>query len=379
MTNPVNGGATRTFQPGSPILTLDSPFGTSPANAPQLIYEIAPDRKERDVWQWNFDVQRELPGAIVLDVGYVGSKTTHSANSIQGINEAQPSMNTNFQSRRPYPFFYDPANPNAGVQQLGTLVLFDSSSNQHYQALQVRANKQFGRGFAFGVSYTYSKADGDGEDGGNENANRQVANDRAGSRGLTAFNMTHNAVMNFVWEIPFGKSLHGVPGFLLKGWQTNGIISLRTGFPFTPVEGSGDLNTGGDGDPVRPDRLQDGRLSDPTRQQWFNTQAFQRATCNITSRPDLCHWGNSGRNILFSPGQRNLDGSLFKNFSATERVKVQFRAELFNALNTPYFGAPNASLFVSNTAIVPDAPQAGQITTLRGAMRIIQFGLKVSY
>ena len=76
---------------------------------------------------------------------------------------------------------------------------------------------------------------------------------------------------------------------------------------------------------------------------------------------------------------RNLDGSLFKNFSATERVKVQFRAELFNALNTPYFGAPNASLFVSNTAITPDAPQAGQITTLRGAMRIIQFGLKVSY
>ncbi len=206
-----------------------------------------------------------------------------------------------------------------------------------------------------------------------------MANDRAGSRGLTAFNLTHNAVLNFVWEIPFGRTLHGAPGFVLKGWQANGIVSLHTGFPFTPVVGAGDLNTGGDGDPVRPDRLQDGRLSDPTRQQWFNPQAFQRVSCNIASRPDLCHYGNAGRNILISPGQRNLDASIFKNFSITERVKTQFRTELFNAFNTPYFGQPTNIGFVSNQSIVPDAPQAGQITNLRGSMRILQFGLKISF
>src|SRR5882724_481632 len=372
-------GTARVFRQGSPIFTLDSPFGSNPANGPQMVYMFQPDRKERDVWQWNFDIQRELPGSIVLDVGYVGSKTTHSANNILGINEALPSLNSSFQSRRPYPFYYDPAVPSAGLQPLGIVEEFNASSNQHYQGLQTRVNKQFSKGIAFGLSYTYSKANGDGEDGGNENAGRQVANDRAGSRGLTAFNLTHNAVLNFVWEIPFGRTLHGAPGFVLKGWQANGIISLHTGFPFTPVVGAGDLNTGGDGDPVRPDRLQDGRLSDPTRQQWFNPQAFQRVSCNIASRPDLCHYGNGGRNILTSPGQRNLDTSIFKNFSITERVKTQFRTELFNALNTPYFGQPTNIGFVSNQSIVPDAPQAGQITTLRGSMRIIQFGLKITF
>jgi len=379
LTVPVAGGATRMFSPGASVYTLDAPFGATPTLGPQIAYLIQPDRKERDVWQWNFDIQRELPGGAVLDVGYVGSKTTHSANSVGGINEAQPSLNTNFQALRPYPFFYDPASPALGLQQLGQLQEFDASANQHYQALQVKVSRQFKNGFAAGLAYSYSKANGDGEDGGNENGGRQIAANRANSRAVTSFNLTHNAVINFVWDVPFGKTLHGVPGVLLKGWQTNGIISLRTGFPWTPTEGSNDLNTGGDGDPVRPDRLQDGRLSNPTRQLWFNPQAFQRTSCNIASRPDLCHFGSAGRNIMTSPGQRNLDGSVFKNFVVNERVKLQFRTELFNAFNTPYFGQPTNIGFVSNQSIVPDAPNQGQITNLRGSMRVIQFGLKVIY
>jgi hypothetical protein len=316
---------------------------------------------------------------MVLDVGYVGSKTTHSANSYENFNSPSPSTDTNFQARRPFPTVYDPATPELGIQALGRVTLFDASSNQHYNGLQTRLDKRYSKGVSVGVSYTYSKANGDGEDGGNESAFRQVANDRAGSRGRTLFDITHNAVINFVWEIPFGKTLHGVPAVALKGWQLNGIISLRTGFPFTPTVGGNDLNTGGDGSPIRPDRLQDGRLSDPSRQRWFDPTAFQRVTCNVPNRPDLCHYGSAGRNILTSPGQQNLDGSISKNFSITERVKAQFRSEFFNALNTPYFGQPNNLGFVSTTSIVPDAPRVGEVTNLRGAMRIIQFGLKVSF
>ena len=115
----------------------------------------------------------------------------------------------------------------------------------------------------------------------------------------------------------------------------------RTGFPWTPTVGFNDLNTGGDGTPVRPDRLQDGRLDNGNRARWFDPFAFQRVTCNIPNRPDLCHYGSAGRNIMTSPGQQNLDFSLFKNFRVTERFKVQFRAEAFNITNTPYFGQPN--------------------------------------
>ena len=191
--------------------------------------------------------------------------------------------------------------------------------------------------------------------------------------------MTHNAVIHFVYELPFGKTWKGVPGVLLKGWQTNGIVSLRTGFPFSATVPAGDLNTGNDGSPVRPDRLADGRRDNPSRQLWFDPTAFQRVTCNIPSRQDLCHYGSAGRNILVSPGQHNLDGSAFKNFNITERFKLQFRGELFNALNTPFFGQPNNLSFVSATSVVPDGPRVGEIRSLRSAMRIIQFGLKLYF
>ena len=99
----------------------------------------------------------------------------------------------------------------------------------------------------------------------------------------------------------------------------------------------------------------------------------------IPSRQDLCHFGNSGRNILDTPGQRNLDFSAFKDFPFTERYSLQFRAEFFNALNTPYFGAPNNLGFASVNSIVPDAPRVGEIRSLRSNMRIIQFALKLYF
>lgn len=369
---------TRQFRPGSTVLTLNDPFAGARQSRPVGVRMIQQDRKDRDVWQWSFDIQRELPSSMSLTIGYVGSKTTHSANGWESFNAAPPSPDTNFQARRPYQWFYDPATPERGVQSLGRIAPFDASANQHYHGLQTRLEKRFGSGLAFGVSYTYSKASGDGEDGGNESPGWQM-NDRASSRGRTAFDITHNAVIHFVYELPFGRNLKGVAGAFLKGWQTNGILSLRTGFPFTPRVSAGDLNTGNDGSPVRPDRLQDGRLEDPTRKLWFDPLAFQRVTCNIPSRPDLCHYGNAGRNILVAPGQRNLDGSAFKNFIITERVRVQFRGELFNATNTPYFGEPSNLSFISPTSVVPDGPRVGEIRSLRAPMRIVQFGLKVYF
>lgn len=379
ITDAVPGQPTRMFRAGLPVLTLNDPFVGSFATPPISVWRLEPDRRERDVWQWSFDIQRELPASMLLTVGYVGSKTSHSANSYENYNGALPSPNTNFQSRRPVQQFFDPYEPQKGIQTLGRIFAFDSYSNQHYHGIQTKLERRYSQGLSFGVSYAYSKANGDGEDGGNEGAQRQVALDRAGSRGRTAFDLTHNAVVHFVYEIPFGKKLTGIPGAVLKGWQTNGIFSFRTGFPFTPTVGGNDLNTGGDGTPIRPDRLRDGRLDNASRDLWYDPTAFQRVNCNIASRPDLCHYGNSGRNILVSPGQRNIDFSLFKNFRITERVKLQFRGEAFNAFNTPFFGQPNNLGFVSLASITPDAPRVGEIRSLRAAMRVMQLGLKISF
>ena len=366
---------TRKYRAGVPVLTLNDPFqATNPP--PTSVVMAPPDVRDGDVWKWNFDIQRELPHSIAWTIGYVGNKGTHTGNSVGNFNDALPSSNTDVQSRRPFQQYYDPALPQFGVQTVSTIRYLDSYGNSFYHALQTKVDKRFAKGLSMGAAYTFSKANGDGEAGGNEGVAYQDPRNRAASRGLFRFDQTHVFVAHYVWELP-GAHLRGPLKFVLGGWQSNGILSLRSGFPFTVSEGAGDLNIGSG--PARPDRIQDGRLDNPTRALWYNPAAFQRATCNIPSRPDLCHYGNSGVGILRDPSQRNLDFSLFKNFEFSERMKLQFRAEAFNAFNTPYFGDPNNISFASINSITPDAPRVGEVRSLRTSLRIVQFGLKLFF
>ena len=310
----------------------------------------------------------------------MGSKNTHVSDNVDGVNGAPPTfLDSNTQGNRPNQFYFDPNVPELGAQSLGRVRLYDAYGNGFYHGLLTRLEKKYSSGLAFGVSYSYSKAWGDGEDSGGSGSARQNPFDRVGSRARRAFDLTHSMVVNYVWEVPFGSNLTGAAGALLKGWQTNGIVTLRSGFPFYPRVGNSDLNTGGDGNPIRPDRIADGRIDNATRELWFDPQAFQRVSCRIPDRPDICHFGNSGKNILNSPPQKSVDFSIFKNFTVTERIGVQLRTELFNALNSPWFGTPRNIGFVGNDTVVPNASRMGEITSLRSDMRIIQFGLKVMF
>ncbi len=368
---------TRQYRAGQPILTLNDPFlqrtGSAATIRPVNLLYIPPDYVDGDVWKWSFDIQRELPGQIAMTVGYVGSKGSHAGNSIGNFNQAPPSSNTNIQARRPYPQFFDPATPERGVQAIGNIRYIDSFGETFYHGLQMKLDKRFARGLAFGLAYTLSKAHGDGENGGQEGASFQDPLDRRSNRGRYRFDQRHNFVGHYLWELP-GQGLKGPARFIVGGWQMNGIVSLRSGFPFTI--GGGDLNTGGT---VRPDLVGDAHLSSPTRDLWYNPQAFQRVSCNIPSRPDLCHYGSAGYNILEAPGQTNFDLSLFKNFHVNEQVNVQFRVEAVNAFNTPYFGTPGGIGFTGVDQITPNAPRMGEIRGLTTPMRIMQFGLKLSF
>ena len=378
--NPYNV-QTRIYRADSNQIMLDDPLftkggGAAAAGRAVNVLMIPPDYNDGGVYKWSFDVQRELARDLVVTVGYVGTKGVHTGNSIGNFNNPDPSTNTNFQSRRPYQQFYDPALPQRGVQTLGNIRYIDSFGNSFYHGLQMKADKRYGAGLAFGVAYTFSKAHGDGENGGQEGVTWQNPRDRLGSRGRFRFDQTHNFVAHYVWEIPTGN-LQGPLKWALAGWQTNGVLSLRSGFPFSVTQGSGDLNTGAT---VLPDRLGDGnRGDDATRALWYDPSAFQRVTCNLPARPELCHYGSAGINILESPGQQNLDFSIYKNFSVTETARVQFRTELFNAFNSPYFGQPNNIGFSSINSITPDGARQGEIRSLRTPMRIIQFGLKLSF
>lgn len=371
---------TRRFRPGSPVITLDDPFltraGVQAAARPINTVHIPPDTKDGDVWKWSFDIQHELPFQTALTIGYAGSKGTHVGNSIGNFNDALPSADTNFQARRPFQRFFDPPTPERGIQTVANIRYVDSYGESFYHGLQAKLDKRFSRGLSFGLAYTLSKAHGDGENGGQEGAGFQNPRDRVGSRGLFRFDQRHNFVSHFLWELP-GSGLRGALKHIVGGWQANGGVTMRSGFPYTLGQAASDLNVGAG--PVRPDRLRSGELDNPTRKLWYDPSAFQRVTCRVPSRLDLCHYGNAGYNILRAPSQRDVGLALFKNFLIREGVRLQFRAEAANAFNTPYFGDPRGLGFTTLQTLVPDSPRVGEIESLRTSMRIIQLGLKLHF
>jgi hypothetical protein len=373
---------TRKFRPGTPVLTLDNPFpGQGTAAARTNVLAFTPDNRASSVWQWSFDIQRELPWSTILTVGYIGSKTSHIDNTIPNFNSPDPSTNTDFNSRRPFQAYVSRGEGDV-ARLLGNIRYLDSFANANYHALQIQAQKRYSHGFTTGLAYTYGKALGEGygrnDPAGNVQSVYQDPRNRRQNRGRYGFDVTHNAVLNYVWEMPMFRGSKGVTYAILGGWQTSGIITLRTGFPFS-LSG-GNLNTNSS---TYPDRVADGRLgSAADRQLWYDPTAFRRTDCNIQTHPELCHYGNAPTDALVTPGLHTFDLSLAKNWAIKplgEGAKLQFRAEAFNAFNTPQFGVPNGLSYVSNDSIIPDAPRVGEIRSLRQPMRIFQFGLKLYF
>lgn len=387
--NTVNNGV---LVPGSTVFSFTSPFGAVNPASPTSANVLNRDNFQPYVAQWSFDVQRRLPWSTTLTVGYVGSKTSHLDNSVE-INNPDPFIpagaQDTVQSRRPFPFIID-----NGIQRPLTRTRFlDSGGNSWYEGLEVSARKEFSHGLVFTLAYTYSKTlmEGYGRnegDGINSNTYQNPRN-RAAEKGRVGFDARQRAVMSFVYEVPAPEALsRGVAGTIFSGWQTNGVVTLRTGLPFTVTQGNL-INTANS--PVRPDRVAGGTVENRTLQQWFNPDAFRIVSCANSAIPEACHYGNSGMGILEGPGFKNVDFSAFKNFQLTERARIQFRAEFFNLFNTPQFSLPGRGLNTNagyqpvrdaaggvtwpSQANIANGP--GAITSLIAPMRNIQFGLKV--
>jgi len=373
---------TRRFRPGSTVLTLDSPFpGQGTAAARTNVLLMVPDNKASHYVQWSFDIQRQLPWGTILTVGYVGSKTSHLDNTVPNFNSPDPSPDTDINRRRPYQAYVSAGEGNE-ARLLNNIRYLDSFANASYHALQVSAQKRYSHGVTLGLAYTYSKSLGEGygrnDPGGDVQTTYQNPRDRRTDRGRYGFDLTHNLIMNFVYDLPFFKDASGITKAVLGGWQASGILTINSGLPFAVA--GGNLNTGSG---TRPDRVADGRLGGAaTRALWYDPTAFRRTDCNIPSQPQLCHYGNAGNGILVSPGARNTDLSIGKNWKLPqlgEQGRIQFRGEAFNAFNTPQFGTPNGLSYAGLDSLVPDGPRVGEIRSLRNNMRIFQIGLKVYF
>jgi hypothetical protein len=300
--------------------------------------------------QWFFDIQREVPGGILFNIGYQGTKTT----------KIVVSRNINFPGPHPtIPAAQRRLDPKWNAINRGG----DAGANANYNALTVRAEKRYAQGLTFLASYTWSHNIDQATESLDTNFDR-IANpyDLRNERGNSNLDHRHMFLSSVTYELPFGRgkaygaSWNRAVDAFLGGWQAGGILTLRSGFPFDVTYPGDPQNTGTTN---RGNRVGVGTVSNPTIDRWFDELAF------VQSAPGV--YGNAGRNLLFGPGTRNLDFSLAKRFSGLrEGHYLQLRFEAFNLSNTPKFGQPNATLRQPNTATINRADEP----------RRIQIGLK---
>jgi hypothetical protein len=310
--------------------------------------------------EWNFDIQRQLPGGILVEIGYYGNKFDHAWWQLDG--NAPPPEPGNVNTNRP---FQSTLVPGEGTITLADVLRIARDGYSRYNALQAKVEKRYTKGLTFLASYSYSKTMGLGDTNGVQNpldwnADRAVSNQ----------DMTQHVVASTVYALPFGAGKtygshwNRFANALLGGWSVGPIVTVDTGMPLNLTVQGDPSNTGQQsitGNNDRPNVVGDWRLNNPTVQEWFNTAAFV---------PNAKYtFGDAGRNILRGPGLVNLDVAAHKSFRITERVSAQLRLESFNATNTPALGAPNVTV---------GSPQFGQITTA-GAPRDNQVGLKVLF
>jgi hypothetical protein len=324
------------IQPGVPVFN-----GFSDSDV------FAVDRNLRTpyVQNYNLNFQRELFKNGVLEVGYVGSHGTRLFR-YRDINQPpNPSVST------ARPFDNGPLAPSGGtffyVNQLET------SANSSYNALQTSFTLRNRRGWTSMVNYTWSHSIDNASDGQDYVANATQPDNSFRTdleRGNSNFDSRHRFVWSFGYEIPNFASEHPRLG---KGWQLNGVLTLRSGNPFhLNYNFEGDFNGSGEFF-ARPDLVGDPFAGTHGPDKFLNLAAF-KVPCTFDADgnciPSTFHFGSLGRNSLPGPHYRNFDLSLFKTTPITEQVRVQLRAEVFNLFNHPNFSSPLLPSFIADAA-----------------------------
>jgi hypothetical protein len=373
------------------------PSAPVPSRAKLVPGGVQPDMRSPTLVSWSLRVQQELTPDTSLTVGYVGS---HGYHEIIGIDANEPfpvicpasPCPANYPStfpgalaNAPIPAgtyfipFVPPSTPRANNSLANTWTWF-SRGNSNYNALQIDLNRRFSHGLSIRGVYTWSKALDDGD-----SVNATTAGNAPGlvsnpfnlnsDYGLATYDVRHVAVINAVYDLPFGKgrafanSLDGWRNSTVSGWSVNSIVTLQGGFPFTPQLSYNPSNNGDTRNPVRPfvnpEFHGSAILGKPS--QWFDPRAF------LAPPPNSGFYGDLGRNTLIGPGLATWDFSTLKETALRERLSLQFRAEIFNLLNRANFNTPNLITFTPSGV----SGTAGAISSTSTTSRQIQFGLKL--
>ncbi len=360
---------TRTSIPKPPFPNVVANF--DPTKIKAQLQTVNFDLQSPYIMQFNLSVQRSLPADVDVTVGYVGSRGNH----LLRLGDANLAPEIIVDGKKVYKPELGRRNPNfTGIWQRVT------DAQSFYHSLQLSGIKRLSHGLRAQASYTFSRSVDDSSGINSQDFDNVVQYgmdwyDRTIDRGLSAFHVQHNLTFNWTYDLPFGRSLGGVRGALLKGWQLNNITSIRSGTPFTVRLGfnrSGNLNITSFSMHERPN-LKPGYSNNPILggpDRYFDVNAFEL--------PPVNQRGNLGRNTLIGPGTVAVDAALSKSFSLGEDRALQFRTEVFNLSNRPNFAVPSGRIVFTNAAGAI-APTAGRATSTVTTSRQIQFGLKLTF
>jgi hypothetical protein len=347
--------------------------------------------------QWNFTIQRELGRDWFAELGYVGTKGTR----LRSTYDPDEATLATQQSPVKIPYactggagtctIVDSTAENASARApyLGIAPAnfeeFAPNSDSHYAALQASLAHHFSKGLYFQGAYTYSKSIDDVSTASVAFDTRfNDQNNPRDSRGLSDFDRRQRFIASSVYQLPFFSSASGLEKGALGGWEVSGVVTVQSGTPFTVVDPAGGSAYAFSSPNLATATFTSGATcaNAPTSGSitsrlgnWVKASAYQPdATLPLSTGgfSDATVLGDSPRNCIIGPPQKNVDMTFGKTFKITEGQNLRFRTDFFNLFNHPSFANPSA-------AVVGPAGGSAPITTVIGTPRLIQFSLKYSF
>jgi hypothetical protein len=340
---------------------------------------VQTDLRTPTVDTWSLKVEQQLAPSTIFSVGYIGSHAYHELLSVDA-NLPTPTICPATPCPAGYPngTLYYPSGAALENKAVWNTTHWFSQGISSYHGLQLDVNRRLSNGLQFRGVYTFSKSLDDGDSMNTSVATNSpafVANplDPKADYGRASFDVRHAGVINVTYDQPFGRSaLAGENpwlGKIIADWQVSAIQTLLSGLPFTPQLSYNPSNDGDTRNPVRPSVNPNfaGSIIEGGPNQYFNPNAL------VQPLPGT--YGNVGRNTLQGPNLYETDLSVSRRFSLTERLGLQFRAEIFNLFNHANFNTPNPVVYAAATG--DPSPTAGVITSTATSSRQVQFGLKL--
>lgn len=367
---------------------------------------------------WNAAVQHQLTNTMTLEVTYLGNKGTHGFagdGPTYNVNQPAPGVgqiiggsfvpNIPQVQRRPlynkfsYPGFID--------NTTGTTLMccyndqgnyLGNDANSNYNALTVKLNKRFSQGLQFNTFYNFARAYNYGSD--------HYVNSKPWAWGPNDSVRNHQWITDLVYALPFGRGMTYANGVgramneVIGGWQVSGTMNWSSGLPWTPGLSGSVCNLENDVNMCRPNKGSGsfhygaGSFNSAGHFVQFFTPlvAADGKTSLLAGGGNVDGWadpginqlGNAGYDSLRGPRYFGADASLSKNFTLTERVKLQFRMDAYNVFNHPVLGF---SSYQGGSGTCIDCGGNGQITDIESdaspgspqGMRQLQFGLRIDF